>query len=243
MTEQPDGAPQRPDAGQPAAKREREATSDPSGPGTRLRAAAVTKRFTRGGTLVTAVEDVDLTLAPGELLAVTGPSLSGKTTLIDLLAGWRQPDSGTITWSGESTEPPPWSSLTVIPQAFALLDELTVAENILLAHRVSRGRTAPVTERLAELLGALGLAHLRDRGAYEISVGERQRVMVARALVGRPDVVLADEPVAHQDQHHATIVLRLLRDAVEAGSSGIVATRQPEIAAIADRSIALKPPS
>jgi putative ABC transport system ATP-binding protein len=208
----------------------------------RIQASAVSKRFRRGGNVVPAIEDVDLTLAPGELVAVTGPSLSGKTTLVELLAGWRRPDSGAVTWDSGSTEPPSWSFLTVIPQAFAVLEELTVAENILLAHRVTRRQVA-VADRLAELLIALGISHLRDRGAYEISVGERQRAMVARALVDQPDVILADEPVAHQDQHHAEIVLRLLREAVDAGASGIIATRQPEVADVADRRIALAPPS
>jgi putative ABC transport system ATP-binding protein len=210
-----------------------------------LQASALTKAYRRdGGHPVTVLCGIDLDLAAGELVAVTGPSLSGKTTLVELLAGWAQPDSGVVVWDGGSTDPPAWSHLTVVPQGFALLEELTVAENIEFAarfnraagrHRVHPGRD----ERVGALLTRLGLDRLQDRGAFEISVGERQRTMVARALVDRPAVVLADEPVAHQDQRHAAIVLDLLRGAVTEGAACLVATRTPSVAAIADRVVTL----
>jgi putative ABC transport system ATP-binding protein len=210
-----------------------------------VQASALTKAFRRdGGPPVTVLCGFSLDLAAGELVAVTGPSLSGKTTLVELLAGWAQPDSGVVVWDGGSTDPPAWSQLTVVPQGFALLEELTVAENIDFAARFNRaaGRhrvhLAP-DERVGALLTRLGLDRLQDRGAFEISVGEMQRTMVARALVDRPAVVLADEPVAHQDQRHATIVLDLLRDAVADGTACLVATRSPFVAAIADRVITL----
>jgi putative ABC transport system ATP-binding protein len=222
----------------------------------RLQAIGLTKHFTRRGQLVRVVDDLDLTVAPGELVAVTGPSLTGKTTLIELLAGWRRPDQGSVTWDGGATRPPPWPSLTVVPQALALVEEITVVENIGLARRVRRvrpdrrpngGRRARGNrdtpdagdDRLADLLHRLGLTHLQDRGAYEISVGERQRAMVARALLDRPDIVLADEPVAHQDQHHAELVLGLLREAIDQGAAGVIATRQPDVAQLADRVLVL----
>lgn len=210
-----------------------------------LQASALTKAFRRdGGRSITVLDGLDLDLAAGELVAVTGPSLSGKTTLVELLAGWARPDSGAVVWDGSSSDPPAWSHLSVVPQGFALLEELTVAENIDMAarfdraagqHRDDRARG----ERVGALLTQLGLDRLRDRGAFEISVGERQRAMVARALVDRPAVVLADEPVAHQDQRHATIVLDLLRDAVGDGTACLIATRTPDVAAIADRVVTL----
>jgi putative ABC transport system ATP-binding protein len=210
-----------------------------------VQALALTKAFRRdGGLPVTVLRGFDLDLAAGELVAVTGPSLSGKTTLVELLAGWAQPDSGVVVWDGGSTDPPAWSHLTVVPQGFALLEELTVAENIDFAARFNRAHGRPRVhlapdERVGALLTRLGLDRLQDRGAFEISVGERQRTMVARALVDRPAVVLADEPVAHQDQRHATIVLGLLRDAVADGTACLVATRTPSVAAIADRVVTL----
>jgi putative ABC transport system ATP-binding protein len=210
-----------------------------------LHASALTKAFRRdGGHPVTVLSGFNLDLVAGELVAVTGPSLSGKTTLVELLAGWAQPDSGVVVWDGGSTHPPAWSQLSVVPQGFALMEELTVAENIDFAARFNRaaGQHRVHVERgkrVGALLTRLGLDRLQDRGAFEISVGERQRTMVARALVDRPAVVLADEPVAHQDERHATIVLDLLRDAVGEGTACLVATRTPSVAAIADRVVTL----
>jgi putative ABC transport system ATP-binding protein len=210
-----------------------------------LHASALTKAFPRdGGNPVTVLSGFNLDLVAGELVAVTGPSLSGKTTLVELLAGWAQPDSGVVVWDGGSTDPPAWSQLSVVPQGFALMEELTVAENIDFAARFNRaaGQHRVHVERgkrVGALLTRLGLDRLQDRGAFEISVGERQRTMVARALVDRPAVVLADEPVAHQDERHATIVLDLLRDAVGEGTTCLVATRTPSVAAIADRVVTL----
>lgn len=185
----------------------------------------------------TGVAGVDLTLTAGELVVVTGPSLSGKTTLVEALAGWARPGTGTVVWSDGDREPPGWAALTVVPQAFALLDELSVVENILLAGRFTG--TASDPKQVDELLGRLGLDRLRHRGAREISVGERQRTMVARALVGAPQVVLADEPVAHQDQRHADVVLALRREAATAGCACLVTTRNPALATIADRVVPL----
>ena len=206
-----------------------------------VEAAGVTVR--REGVVV--LDGLDLVVRPGELVVVTGPSLSGKTTLVELLAGWARPDAGTVTWNGEAT-PPPWSSLGVVPQAFALLEELTVLENIDLASRFDHAdrrdghadRADHADRRDAhrdELLDRLGLDRLRHRGAFEVSVGERQRTMVARALAERPAVILADEPVAHQDERHAGVVLDLLRAAVTDGAACVVASRAPDIAALADR--------
>ena len=196
-----------------------------------VEAAGVTVR--REGVVV--LDGLDLVVRPGELVAVTGPSLSGKTTLVELLAGWARPDAGTVTWNGETT-PPPWSSLGVVPQAFALLEELTVLENIDLASRFDHADHANRRDaHRDELLDRLGLDRLRHRGAFEVSVGERQRTMVARALAERPAVILADEPVAHQDERHAGVVLDLLRAAVTDGAACVVASRAPDIAALADR--------
>jgi putative ABC transport system ATP-binding protein len=188
---------------------------------------------------------VDLALEAGKLMVVTGPSLSGKTTLVEQLAGWVRPPRGTVSWVESNGSPPGWSYLTVVPQALALLEELSVVENILLAARfAARGARAgagrrPDDDRVESLLDRLGLSRLRHRGALEISVGERQRTMVARALVGAPQVVLADEPVAHQDQRNADIVLALLRETATAGAACLIATRNPATAALADRVLTL----
>lgn len=178
----------------------------------------------------------DLTVRAGELLAVTGPTASGKTTVLNVLAGWDPPDSGTVTWTGATATPPTWAELTVVPQRFALIDELDVTENIALPARGG----APIDDgELATLVDRLGLGPLRSRNVEEISVGERQRVMVARALAGRASVVLADEPVAHQDGRNAGTILRLLRERADRGAACVIATREAEVAAGADRHVEL----
>jgi putative ABC transport system ATP-binding protein len=197
-------------------------------------AAATSVTKTYAGT--TALAETTLALNAGEFVVVRGPTGSGKTTLVNLLAGWAPPDRGTITWEG-GTSPPHWETLAVIPQALALLDELTVLENILLPARANRRATARDADRAMNSLVRLGLDRLAQRRTSEISVGERQRVMVARALHGDPRVVLADEPAAHQDAQHAAAVVELLVEAVERGACCVLATRSEDFAANAHRAI------
>jgi putative ABC transport system ATP-binding protein len=113
-----------------------------------------------------------------------------------------------------------------------LLEEITVVENVCLADRAA-GR--PVPSQTEAILERLEIDHLARRGGYEISVGERQRTMVARALAGEPKIVLADEPVAHQDVRRAELVLQLLRERANAGAAVLIATRDEAIASVVDR--------
>ena len=204
-----------------------------------LIAEGVTRTLTRGQGVVFSLPPVNLMLAPGELLAVIGASLSGKTTLLHMLAGWDEPDSGSVVWPSCSASPPAWDELRVIPQELALVEELTVEENVTLAERVTGSNRADT--QVEALLDSLGLARLRNRGVGEISVGERQRVMVARALVGTPRIVVADEPTAHQDRLHGAAVLTALKALTERGAAVVLATRHEDVAAAADRVIHLGP--
>ena len=202
-----------------------------------LVANQVIKRVPSAPRPTPAIAGVDLEVHGGEIVAVIGPSAVGKTVLLSLLAGWERPDSGSIRWS-QSTYPPDWRHLRVVPQSFALLDELTVEENILFASKFATG-DAPEhdPEDVDHLLARMKLSHLRGRGVTEISVGERQRTMVARAIVGRPLLVLADEPTAHQDESNARVVLDTLRDSVKRGAGCVLASRDPCLADEADRTL------
>lgn len=209
-----------------------------SGPGGRPAAVEVRDLVVgagagRGAPLL---DGVDLAVRPGELVAVTGPSRTGKSALLEVLAGWRPPDRGTVVWEGGG-EVPPWSVLTFVPQALALLDELTVEENATLAARVDPRAPRPDPDDLRRVLEALDVAALAGRGAREVSVGERQRVAVARALVGAPRIVVADEPVAHLDRDRAERVLDLLRARADAGAACVVASRDPAVGGWADRAL------
>lgn len=181
----------------------------------------LTKRFRRADRTVDALVDIDLSVSAGEILLLTGPALSGKTTLIHLLAGFMSPEAGTVRWLGRP-EHPPWSTLTVVTQELTLIEELTVRENVEFASRVGHSSLDP--DHVSRL-SRLGLAPLLRRLPSEISVGERQRVMVARALVGRPSVVLADDPIAYQDEEHADAVVSALQAARDHGAACIIAAR------------------
>jgi putative ABC transport system ATP-binding protein len=176
---------------------------------------------------------VDLAVAPGEMVGLVGPSLTGKTTLLHVLAGWSPPSGGTVAWRGSDVVPP-WSELALVPQDIALIEELTVGENVGLG-RGGRASVDPDDPTIARL----GIGHLWARGGYEISVGERQRTMVARALVGGSAILLADEPVAHQDAIRAEAVLTLLRERADTGAAVVLATRDPDFATLCDRVVDL----
>lgn len=179
---------------------------------------------------------VNLTLAAGTLTFVHGPARSGKTTLVQLLAGWLTATVGnvTLTNSAESA-----ADVAVVPQALALLDELTVSENITIVDRVQH-RLSTMDDDLLDVVDRLGLRHLLDRSVQEISIGERQRVMIARALARRPEILLVDEPTAHQDTANAESIHALMRDAVERGSAVLIATRDTNTGLPSDAHFALR---
>jgi putative ABC transport system ATP-binding protein len=188
-----------------------------------------------------ALAPASLQVDAGELALVVGAARTGKTTLVEIAAGWIVPDEGSATWDGSRTAPP-WSMLTVVPQTLALIDELTVLENVMLPARAARLAVRRDRDRAMAQLERLGLERLADRAATEISVGERQRVMVARALWTEPHVVLVDEPTAHQDAVHADAVVAAIVDAVTRGAACIVASRSRDVVPRADRVLELAPP-
>jgi putative ABC transport system ATP-binding protein len=178
-----------------------------------LRATSLGKSY-RGAP---AVVDVSLELRAGELAAVVGRSGSGKSTLLMLLGGWLRPDTGELT-AGAA-----WGELAYVPQRFGLVPEVTVRENIDLPARLGRvkGTTGDWLERL-------GLGDLGERYPNEISIGQQQRVAVARALCVRPQVLLVDEPTSHQDGASAERVWRALAQAAAEGTACLVATHEPD---------------
>ncbi len=204
-----------------------------------LRARGLGKSYHRGPERVRAVDGVDLELRAGEVAVLVGPSGSGKSTLLGMLAGWERPDRGEILWEGAPADPRalPWAALSVLPQAFGLLEELSVRENVELPARL--GAPAEI-DRAALLLAELGLEELADRQPAELSVGEQQRAGLARALLLRPRLLLADEPTGHQDAESAARVLRLIHEAAAEGSACLVATHAEETVEVADRVLAMR---
>ena len=197
-----------------------------------VRLTRVTKSF--GKTAV--LSDISITVSPGELIEVTGPSGAGKTTLLRLVHGQLRPNRGEVWVEGRGLHR--WwrrglgrirRDVAFVFQEQRLLPRLTALENLVFALQVSDpglpNRT--IRRRALEALESLSLGHRRHAYPDELSAGERQRIAVARALAGRPRVVLADEPLASIDDDNALIVMRLLEEAAANGTAVIVATHQP----------------
>ena len=181
-----------------------------------LTATALRKWFTSGDERIVPVDGVDLALHAGEIVLVTGPTGSGKTTLMQMLTGFQRPDEGRVEWPGGGSMPS-WSAVAVVPQSLGLLPELTVAENIALP-LTAPGRT--VAARVAAALTLLGVEQLADRLAGETSLGQQQRVAVARAihrhLSGLAPVIALDEPSAALDAETEAELWRSVRGLADA---------------------------
>jgi putative ABC transport system ATP-binding protein len=170
------------------------------------------------------LQGVDLAVGRGEIVALVGRSGSGKTTLLTLAAGMEQPDAGCVrVLDGDiPAEGRPWSEVGVLPQSLGLLGELTVTENVTLPLRLGGG--APSGADPVELMARLGVGALADRFPDEISLGEQQRTALARAAVVQPRLLLADEPISHQNVAWATVMMELLVDLAAAGTACLLAT-------------------
>jgi len=193
-------------------------------------------------------EGLDLELREGEYLAVMGESGVGKSTLLNLLAGLDQPDSGRVLLEGADLSTLDDDAITLLRrravgfvfQAFHVLPYLSVEQNVGLPLDLL-GVTEPErSRRTALMLAAVGIAPLAKRFARELSGGEVQRIAIARALVHRPRLVLADEPTGNLDPRTAAQTLELLRAQVKANAgAGILITHSRTAADTADRILVL----
>ncbi|SEF13026.1 ABC transporter ATP-binding protein [Jiangella alba] len=196
---------------------------------------AATRRYDEGPP---ALDDVTLTVVPGEAVAILGPSGSGKSTLLNLVAGLDRPDSGTVTVNGVRVDSLGETAsagyrrrtLGMIFQFFNLLDDLTVTENVVLPAQLAGMPRREARRRAGELLETLGID--RHTGAYpgRLSGGERQRVAVARALMNRPPLLLADEPTGALDTASGEDVIGLLADLNADGQTIVVVTHDVRLA-------------
>jgi putative ABC transport system ATP-binding protein len=186
-----------------------------------------------------ALDDVSLTVAAGEAVAILGPSGSGKSTLLNLIAGLDKPTSGTVTVGGKRIDTLGEAAsaryrramIGLVFQFFNLLDDLTVFDNVVLPAQLTGARRAQATARATELLRGLGID--RHARAYpgRLSGGERQRVAVARALMNRPALLLADEPTGALDTASGAEVRRLLTGLHADGQTIILVTHDRTLAA------------
>jgi putative ABC transport system ATP-binding protein len=201
-----------------------------------------------GGEPVRAVDGVSLRVAAGELVALYGPSGSGKTTLLMLVAALLEPDSGAVIVDGREISALSQDEraryrlheLGYVDQAFDLLPGGTVVENAAMKLWLTGG--ARRAERMVEpLLVRLGLGERLGHRPEELSMGERQRVMIARALSTDPKLLVADEPTGSLDTRRGREVLTLLSEACrERGAAVLLVTHDPQATAFADRVHALR---
>ena len=205
-------------------------------------AAKLSKRYGQGDARVEALRDVSLEIEEGRLTAIMGPSGSGKSPLMHILAGLDQPSEGTVSIAGVEISSMSDAELTKLRrqhigfvfQFYNLLPMLTAQENVLLPLQIAGVK--PDRAWGEELLETVGIDGRRTHRPSELSGGQQQRVSIARALVTRPTVLFADEPTGNLDSNTSKDVLALLRHSVdEFGQTTVMVTHDPQAAALADR--------
>jgi putative ABC transport system ATP-binding protein len=209
----------------------------------------VGKAFARGPAVIHAVKDVDLTIEPGEFVAIEGPSGSGKTTLLQLLGALDRPSSGQIFFDGRDLAELPDAELAELRlrafgfvfQQFNLIPTLTALENVEAKLAPAGVLGAELRERAEALLAEVGLAGRASHLPSHLSGGEQQRVAIARALALEPQVILADEPTGNLDTRTgADVVESLAGLAARRGTTVIVATHDAALAGRAPRRLTMR---
>jgi lipoprotein-releasing system ATP-binding protein len=202
----------------------------------------ITKSF---GTLKV-LNGVNLEISRGEVVSIVGPSGAGKTTLLQLIGALDTPDGGSILFNGEDICRMNRSRLAAfrgkhigfVFQFHQLLPEFTALENVMIPALIAGTNRVEAEKRAAELLELMGLSSRAEHKPSQLSGGENQRVAVARALVNRPDVVLADEPSGSLDTHNKEELHRLFFDLRDRfGQTFVIVTHDEKLATLTDRTI------
>jgi ABC-type lipoprotein export system ATPase subunit len=204
-----------------------------------LEARSLSRSFSTGGSLVPVLANLCLEVKAGDFLVITGPSGSGKSTLLNLLSGLDRPSSGEVEFRGQALTQLAAAAIARLRNlAFGhifqtphLLQDRTVAENVALPFQY--GPSCPqeeIRDRVAELLRYVGVATLAERRVATLSGGEMQRVVFARALVRRPEVVFADEPTGSLDADNSGRILTMLREQAGQGCAVVLVTHDPVVA-------------
>ncbi len=214
-----------------------------------LEALGIVKTYAVGGRSLTVLRDLELTVAAGEMVAIVGASGVGKSTLLHILGGLDHADQGRIAIDGIELTTLPAAEVVAfrnrhvgfVFQFHHLLPEFSALENAEMPMRIARMPMADARPRAEELLGRVGLGERLTHRPGMLSGGEQQRVAVARALVMRPAVLLADEPTGDLDEQTADSLHALLREMHEAyGLTSIIATHNPRLANACDRVLRLE---
>ncbi|MFP5351628.1 MAG: ABC transporter ATP-binding protein [Actinomycetota bacterium] len=208
-------------------------------------ARGVRKTYHQGGDEIRALRGVDLDVAEGEFVAITGASGSGKSTLLHVLGALDRPDEGRVEIEGRTLADLSEEDLALLRrrrlgfvlQFFNLLPTLSAEENAAFPLLLDGHKDA--LSRAAEALASVGLEHRRTHRPAQLSGGEQQRVALARALVTRPAVVMADEPTGNLDSATGEEILKLLRATADRGQTIVMVTHDERTASFADRMVRL----
>ena len=208
----------------------------------------LTRSFEQGGVRIDVLRGIDLSIAPGEIVALLGPSGSGKSTLLQAVGLLEGGFGGKIEIAGTDATTLPSDARTALRrdrigfvyQFHHLLPDFNALENVVLPQLIAGTEQTAAAQRASELLSALGLAERLDHRPSQLSGGEQQRVAVARALANKPALVLADEPTGNLDEATANKVLAQFLELVRGqGSAAVVATHNERLAARMDRVVRL----
>ncbi|MDF0668870.1 MAG: ABC transporter ATP-binding protein [Nitrospira sp.] len=203
----------------------------------------LSKTYSRGEAMVTALHDVSLEIKVGEFCAFVGPSGCGKSTLLNLVAGLDLPTSGEIVLDGRSTKnltSYEWTQLRretigIVFQAFHLVHGLTAEENIALPLMLRGENGREIAKRVEDMLDRVGMRHRRGHRPAELSGGEQQRIAIARALAHGPRLLLADEPTGNIDSHQGAGIMALIRElAISGGQTVLLVTHSVQASQSAD---------
>src|SRR5574343_55881 len=203
-----------------------------------IRIEGLSKRYGEGDTAVDALKDVNMTVAPGEVVGLIGPSGSGKSTLLKCLGAVIEPSGGRMVLGGEAIYDDGWKipdlralrrdSIGFVFQAPYMIPFLDVTDNVALLPMLAGRPNAEARTRANELLTALDVGHRAKAQPAQLSGGEQQRVAIARALANQPPVILADEPTAPLDSERALSVVRILNDMARQFRTAIIVVTHDE---------------
>jgi putative ABC transport system ATP-binding protein len=211
--------------------------------------SALSKTFHQGEEEITGLDDVSLEVEAGDFVCLSGPSGSGKTTLLNAIGGLDTPDSGEITVGGQRVDQLSRGELAdlrlhkigFVFQAYNLIPVLSARENVELVMQVQGVPVQERRQRSSRVLEEVGLTGMEGRRPGELSGGQQQRVAVARAIVGKPTLVLADEPTANLDSHSAAQLMNLFMELnTQRGITFVIATHDTRVMAYARRLISMR---